>query len=119
MDVFFGAVEALGVPVFVHPDVLKPVGSERMGAYHLRNLQHGRPSSYLRRFYYDTVVFEPTALKYLVDRVGADRVVVGTDWPFDMADPDPMNTVGRAGLDPIAAGQVLGETAAALLRLKG
>lgn len=42
------------------------------------------PSSYLRRFVYDTITHAPTALAFLVDLVGADRVAFGTDLPFDM-----------------------------------
>ncbi len=42
------------------------------------------PSAYLRRFYYDCIVYTEAALRYLIDTVGVDRVVFGTDWPFDM-----------------------------------
>lgn len=42
------------------------------------------PSSYLRRFYYDTVVYDARVLKSLVDMVGRDRIVIGSDYPFDM-----------------------------------
>ena len=43
------------------------------------------PSAYLRRFYYDCIVYDERALRYLIDTVGVDRVVFGTDWPYDMA----------------------------------
>jgi aminocarboxymuconate-semialdehyde decarboxylase len=43
------------------------------------------PSAYLRRFYYDCIVYTESALRFLVDTVGADRVLFGTDWPYDMA----------------------------------
>ncbi|MBF8268282.1 MAG: Amidohydrolase [Dehalococcoidia bacterium] len=42
------------------------------------------PSKYLRRFHYDCLVYTEEALRFLVDTVGADRVVFGTDWPADM-----------------------------------
>ena len=42
------------------------------------------PSMYLRRFYYDCIVYTEQALRYLIDTVGVDRVVFGTDWPYDM-----------------------------------
>src|SRR6266446_4243802 len=42
------------------------------------------PSAYLRRFYYDCIVYTEPALRYLIDTVGVDRVVFGTDWPYDM-----------------------------------
>lgn len=44
------------------------------------------PSSYLRRFYYDTITHASTPLKFLVELVGSDRVVIGSDIPFDMQD---------------------------------
>jgi aminocarboxymuconate-semialdehyde decarboxylase len=44
------------------------------------------PSSYLRRFWYDTITHAGTPLKFLIELVGSDRVVLGTDLPFDMAD---------------------------------
>ena len=56
------------------------------------------PLDYLRRFFYDTVVFHPPALKYLAETVGADRVVVGSDYPFDLGDPRPLDVVRAAGL---------------------
>jgi aminocarboxymuconate-semialdehyde decarboxylase len=44
------------------------------------------PSEYLRRFYYDTITHDDVALRYLIDRVGVDRVLYGTDYPFEMTD---------------------------------
>lgn len=43
------------------------------------------PSAYLRHFYYDCIVYTEEALRFLIDTVGVDRVVFGTDWPYDMA----------------------------------
>ncbi len=43
------------------------------------------PSAYLQRFYYDCIVYTEPALRFLIDTVGVDRVVFGTDWPYDMA----------------------------------
>lgn len=48
------------------------------------------PSAYLRRLYYDTVVGTEEELRYLLDRVGADRVVLGSDWPFVQWHPSPV-----------------------------
>ncbi len=42
------------------------------------------PSAYLRRFYYDCITQSDASLRFLIDKVGADRVVLGTDWPADM-----------------------------------
>ena len=57
------------------------------------------PSAYLGRFYYDCIVYTEPALRFLVDSVGADRVVFGTDWPYDMALDWPVAWVlGMKGL---------------------
>jgi aminocarboxymuconate-semialdehyde decarboxylase len=54
------------------------------------------PSGYLRRFSYDVLVLDDGALGHLVARVGAERVMVGTDWPFPVHEDDPAAIVGRA-----------------------
>lgn len=51
------------------------------------------PSAYLRRFYYDCIVYTESALRYLIDTVGVDRVVFGTDWPYDMAFDWPVSWI--------------------------
>jgi len=48
------------------------------------------PSAYQRRLYYDTVVGSEKALRFLLDEVGADRVVLGSDWPFVPWHPSPV-----------------------------
>ncbi|MDO9710097.1 amidohydrolase family protein [Paracraurococcus lichenis] len=51
------------------------------------------PTEYLRRVYFDTIVFTPHQLEYLVKVFGADRILMGTDFPFDMADSDPIGHI--------------------------
>lgn len=51
------------------------------------------PKQLLRRLYFDSLVFDPQALRYLIDLVGADHVCIGTDSPFDMGDEHPDETV--------------------------
>jgi aminocarboxymuconate-semialdehyde decarboxylase len=51
------------------------------------------PSSYQRRLYYDSVVGSEKALRFLLDEVGADRVVLGSDWPFVPWHPSPVTWV--------------------------
>ena len=48
------------------------------------------PSSYQRQLFYDTVVGSEKALRLLLDEVGADRVVLGSDWPFVPWHPSPV-----------------------------
>jgi aminocarboxymuconate-semialdehyde decarboxylase len=47
----------------------------------------------LRRFYYDCIVYTDAALRFLIDTVGVDRVVLGTDWPADMCVDWPVSWV--------------------------
>ena len=58
-----------------------------------------RPSAYLRRFYYDTILQESLALQFLKRAVGVDRMVLGTDEPFPVGDPDPLAVLRAAGFD--------------------
>jgi len=51
------------------------------------NIGHKKPSDYLRHFYYDTCVYDPLALATLFKRVGADRIVLGADYPVGGSDP--------------------------------
>jgi aminocarboxymuconate-semialdehyde decarboxylase len=51
------------------------------------------PADLLRRFYFDALTHDAQAARYLIDRVGADRVVVGSDHPFDMGPPDLMGAI--------------------------
>jgi aminocarboxymuconate-semialdehyde decarboxylase len=48
------------------------------------------PLQLLRRFYFDALTHDADALRYLIAKVGADRVTIGTDAPFDMAEDDPI-----------------------------
>ena len=57
------------------------------------------PSAYLNRFYYDCLTHSEAALRFLIDSVGIDRVVFGTDWPFDMAIDWPVSWI--MGLDSL------------------
>jgi aminocarboxymuconate-semialdehyde decarboxylase len=57
------------------------------------------PDVSIRRFLFDTVTHDPALLRDLVDAVGARRVLLGSDYPFDMADQHPVETVRRAALD--------------------
>jgi len=77
----------------------------------------GLPSSYLRRFYYDTLLQRAEALGYLTRLVGSDRVLLGSDHPFWMGDPEPLGIVRAAGLGVEAEAQILGGNAVQIFRL--
>jgi aminocarboxymuconate-semialdehyde decarboxylase len=71
----------------------------------------------LRRFYYDTITHDAGLLRALVEFVGAEHVLLGTDYPFDMADERAVETVRACGLDRAAEEAILGGNAQRLLRL--
>lgn len=75
------------------------------------------PSAYLRRLWFDSLVYTPTALRHLVEAVGADRVVLGSDYPFDMGVGDPVDRLAAAGLDPADEHAIRGANAVHLLGL--
>jgi aminocarboxymuconate-semialdehyde decarboxylase len=76
------------------------------------------PSAYLRRMWYDTCIFRADHLASLVELVGAERVMLGSDYPFDMGDPDPVAIVEACpALDTCGRKAVLGGNAKALFRL--
>ncbi len=51
------------------------------------------PSSYLEKFYFDSITFDPEMLKRLIERFGADHVMLGTDYPYDMGEEDPRGLI--------------------------
>jgi aminocarboxymuconate-semialdehyde decarboxylase len=73
------------------------------------------PLASIRRFHFDTVTHDAGLLRALIGWAGADRVLLGSDYPFDMADPDPVASVRSLGLEPDATEAVLGGNAARLL----
>lgn len=78
-----------------------------------------RPASaYLRRFHYDTITHHPRILSYLIDLVGADRIVLGSDYNQDMCDRRPVHFVEKLpGLTRRERRMILSDNAAKLLKL--
>jgi aminocarboxymuconate-semialdehyde decarboxylase len=77
------------------------------------------PSKYLEKFFFDTITHDPQMLKHLIDRFGADHVVLGTDYPYDMGDEDPLGLLAQVKRLPKAERDLIaGGNAARLLKLK-
>lgn len=75
------------------------------------------PSTYLRRFYCDTITHASVPLKFLVELVGADRVILGTDIPFDMADLHFTDYLTATGLDEQTVQTITADNANRIFRL--
>ncbi|GLW59481.1 amidohydrolase family protein [Kitasatospora phosalacinea] len=75
------------------------------------------PSSYLRRMYFDSLVHDPYVLRELIRAAGAGRVLLGSDFPFDMGTEDPLGALAAAELPAADSDAVRGANAVALLGL--
>jgi len=76
-----------------------------------------KPSEYLRKLYFDTIVHSVSALEYLVKVVGADRIVIGTDYPMAMGDFEAVRKIKDLHLSDAERELVLGGNAARALNL--
>lgn len=98
--------------------------------YQLGRMQHGfetvphltaknmsiGPTELAGRLYYDTILHDSQALAFLVERIGSDRVVMGTDYPFEMGDHDPIASVDRVpGLTAQQRDLILGGNVSGIL----
>ena len=69
--------------------------------------------------YFDTVVFSFDQLKYLIDQYGADHIVMGTDYPYDMAEDDPIeHVIGTEGLSDNDYSLITGGNACKLFKIE-
>lgn len=85
-----------------------------------RTVLKKKPSSYLKKFYFDTITFDAGLLESLIDRVGAKQVLLGSDYPYDMGDEDPVGLVNSLqGVSEADRDRILGGNAARLLNIRG
>ncbi|MBV9595667.1 MAG: amidohydrolase [Chloroflexi bacterium] len=77
------------------------------------------PRDGFARLYFDSVVYDPAPLRYLVELAGADHVVLGSDYPFAVMDPEPQAVVRSAGLDASAVDAIVGGNACRLFGIAG
>ena len=75
------------------------------------------PSTYLKMAYFDTLTHDRAALEFLGNKVGWDRILLGSDYCFDMASDDPVSEVQSLSLSPSVEESVLGGTVSRLLGL--
>ena len=85
----------------------------------VRTVIKKKPSSYLEKFYFDTITFDPRMLKNLIDRYGAEHVLLGTDYPYDMGMDDPLGLIASVkGLPATQRRMIEGLNAMKLLKIK-
>jgi aminocarboxymuconate-semialdehyde decarboxylase len=76
-----------------------------------------KPTEYLKEIYYDSLVFTPEALRHLAAEVGADRIMMGTDYPYPWVSAPVDHVLATPGLSDAEREAILGGTARQLLRL--
>ena len=74
-----------------------------------------RPTEYLRQMYYDTMVFSEEGLRHLVAEVGADGLMIGTDYPYPWTSTSVEHVLDAPHLSDAQKAAILGATAATLL----
>jgi aminocarboxymuconate-semialdehyde decarboxylase len=77
------------------------------------------PRAFLKNFYFDTITHHPDALRYLIAFAGSDHVLLGSDYPYDMGDPDPVRTVSElSGIEERDRRKIMRDNAISLFGLK-
>jgi aminocarboxymuconate-semialdehyde decarboxylase len=75
------------------------------------------PSTYMQRFTYDTIVHSKPVMEFLVREVGAERILLGSDYCFDMGYDRPVGFLNQINLTSAQRKMILGENAARLLKI--
>ncbi|MFQ5912649.1 MAG: amidohydrolase family protein [Nitrospinota bacterium] len=91
-------------------------GYERYPAQMGKGLRKA-PVHYLSWFYYDTLLYHTANIKHMIQLVGPERVLMGTDYPFPIEDPDPVSTVEKLGLSAVAREMIFEANPKVLFRL--
>lgn len=110
--------------LFVHGGGYMPYQRGRLQHGHrVRNepktiIKGQSPDPYFDNVYYDTITHWGPALRYLVESHGSHKVLLGSDYPFDMADPDPVSAIEKIRLGQEDEKNVLGRNALSLLNIK-
>jgi aminocarboxymuconate-semialdehyde decarboxylase len=76
------------------------------------------PAEGFKKLYFDSIVFEPQALRYLIEMVGKDRVMLGSDYPFPIGDLEPMKLIRNTGLDEATVKAICETNAAKMFSIK-
>ena len=105
--------------IVVHGGGGVPFALGRLARNHAMNpTAMADPRAGFGRLYFDSVVYEPAPLRYLVELAGPDRVMLGSDYPFPILDPEPLRTVRAAGFPEDVTDAILSGNACRVFNLK-
>ena len=99
---------AAGLPFVLGPTRAQPRHHARASA---------TPSRRCGTIYVDTILHDPRVLRFVIDMIGSDRIMMGSDMPFPIGDTEPLKIVQAAGLSPAEAASINGGLARELFRL--
>jgi aminocarboxymuconate-semialdehyde decarboxylase len=104
-----GGGMAMLLPRLVHAWNMAPKAKEALSE---------SPAITAKRFYYDQLVFDPAAVRFLIERFGASQIVLGSDYPFTMGDLQPVAALDRAKVDDATYAAISAGNARRFLGLK-
>ena len=104
-----GGAMAMLLPRLVHAWQMLPKAKEALKE---------SPAATARRFYYDHLVFDAAAVRLLIERFGTSQILLGSDYPFNMGESDPVGALERVGLDDDARLAISARNARRFLGLK-
>jgi aminocarboxymuconate-semialdehyde decarboxylase len=81
--------------------------------------QNKDPMEGFKRLYFDTIVYDVATLRFVVEQAGAERVLMGTDLPFSIAEMEPVRFVNEAKFGLMGHNAILGDNAAKLFNIRG
>jgi aminocarboxymuconate-semialdehyde decarboxylase len=109
---------------YANAQIVVPMGAAglpfilgRLARNHAITKGLGDPTEALRHIYVDTILHDPRVLRFVVDMVGADRIMMGSDMPFPIGDLEPTKIVGAAGLSAAEAAGINGGLARRLFKI--
>jgi aminocarboxymuconate-semialdehyde decarboxylase len=104
---FFVPIGAAGLPFIIG----------RLKQNHKITPNIADPVEGLAHIYTDSIVHDPRVLRFLIEMIGADRVMMGSDMPFPIGETEPMKVVAAAGLKPEQAASINGGLAQKVFRI--
>jgi len=104
--------------VLAHAGGALPYALGRLKRNRAIHPDYADPEEGFRRLYFDSVLFEPLALRFLCDLVGAERIMLGSDYPFGIGDLDPCALIERTPLAPAERDAILGGNAARIFHIE-
>ncbi len=104
--------------VLSHGGAAIPFVMGRLQRSYLANRTPGDPMEGFKRLYFDSIVFEPRALRFVCEAAGYEKMMLGSDFPFSVGDLEPLKIVEASGFTAKERSAIVGGTAASLFHIE-